>query len=160
MQGCLSFTPKCIFAHVVNLGTGNIKLTHLDSEEDARVLLNSATCTNLIQFSLKFSLVGRYFLKLRYILLLNRSSVSTEQQQQLLLLLHPFNGLFCRTTWESRYQKGQTNLDLSDGVLGCSGISWTICKQSAPRCRHTNTSSFNFYRPDALPDAQPTVSKH
>jgi len=25
---------------------------------------------------------------------------------------------------------------------------------------HTNTSSFNFYRPDALPDTQPTVSKH
>jgi len=25
---------------------------------------------------------------------------------------------------------------------------------------HTNTSLFNFYRPDALPDAQPTVSKH
>ena len=25
---------------------------------------------------------------------------------------------------------------------------------------HTNTSPLNFYRPDALPDAQPTVSKH
>jgi len=25
---------------------------------------------------------------------------------------------------------------------------------------HTNTSSLNFYRPDALPDAEPTVSKH
>ena len=25
---------------------------------------------------------------------------------------------------------------------------------------HTNTSSFNCYRPDALPDAQPTASKH
>ena len=25
---------------------------------------------------------------------------------------------------------------------------------------HINTWSFNFYRPDALPDAQPTVSKH
>ena len=49
-----------------------------------------------------------------------------------------------------------------DGVLGCSGISWTICKQSAPRSRHnrTNTPSLNFYGPDALPDAQPTVSKH
>jgi len=101
-------------------------------------------------------------------------------------------------------------------VLGCISISWTICKQYAPRCRqittptphqsiftgqmhfqkgkacldlneagdacfgmhqhqldhmqtvctslqtdnHTNTSSVNFYRPDALPDAQPTLSKH
>ena len=25
---------------------------------------------------------------------------------------------------------------------------------------HTDTSSLNFYRPDALLDAQPTVSKH
>jgi len=25
---------------------------------------------------------------------------------------------------------------------------------------HTNIPSFNFYRPDALPDAQPTASKH
>ena len=25
---------------------------------------------------------------------------------------------------------------------------------------HTNTSSLNLYRPDALPDAQPTASKH
>jgi len=55
----------------------------------------------------------------------------------LLLLLHPFNGLFSRTTWASQYQKQKTSLDLNeardDGVLGCSGISWTICKQSA-RC--------------------------
>ena len=40
-----------------------------------------------------------------------------QQQQQ------PFNGLFSRTTWVSRYQKGKTNLDWNgardDGVLGC-----------------------------------------
>ena len=50
----------------------------------------------------------------------------------LLLLLHLFNDLFSRTTWVSRYQKGKTCLDLNeardDGVWGCSGISWTICK--------------------------------
>jgi len=44
--------------------------------------------------------------------------------------LHLFNGLFSRTTWVSWYQKGKTSLDLNeardDGVLGCSGISWTI----------------------------------
>jgi len=32
----------------------------------------------------------------------------------LLLLLHPFNGLFSRTTWVSRYQKGKTSLDLNE----------------------------------------------
>jgi len=61
----------------------------------------------------------------------------------LLLLLHPFNGLFSRTIWVSRYQKGKVNLDLNeargDGVSGCSGISWTICKQSEPRSRQITT---------------------
>jgi len=28
--------------------------------------------------------------------------------------LHPFNGLFSRTTWVSRYQKGKTSLDLNE----------------------------------------------
>jgi len=57
--------------------------------------------------------------------------------------LHPFNGLFSRTTWLSRHQKGKTSLDLNkarnDGVLGCSGIRWTMCKQSAPRFRQITT---------------------
>ena len=57
--------------------------------------------------------------------------------------LHPSNGLFSSTTWLSWYQKGKTSLDLNeargDGVSGCSGISWTICKQSAPRSRQRTT---------------------
>jgi len=42
----------------------------------------------------------------------------------------------------------------------CFGM--TICKQSAPCSRQTTTLYLitQFYRPDALPDAQPTVSKH
>jgi len=43
-----------------------------------------------------------------------------------------------------------------------SGISWAICK-SAPCCRLTTTPApyhSVFYRPDALPAAQPTASKH
>ena len=43
-----------------------------------------------------------------------------------------------------------------------SGTRWAICK-SAPRTRETTTPAPHrsvFYRPDALPAAQPTVSKH
>ena len=43
-----------------------------------------------------------------------------------------------------------------------SGISWAMCK-SAPRSRQITTPAPHhsvFYRPDALPAAQPTVSKH
>jgi len=43
-----------------------------------------------------------------------------------------------------------------------NGISWAICK-SAPRSRQITTPAPHhsvFYRPDALPVAQPTVSKY
>ena len=43
-----------------------------------------------------------------------------------------------------------------------SGISWAICK-SAPRSRQITTPASHhsvFYRPDALPAAQPTASEH
>jgi len=54
------------------------------------------------------------------------------------------------------------SLDLNEardyGVFVCSGTSWTICKQSAPRSRQITT--LNIFRPDALSDAQPTVAKH
>ena len=82
-----------------------------------------------------------------------------------LLLLHPLNGLFSRTTSVSRYQKGKNSLDKRWWGFGMQWhhISWTICKQSAPRSRQITTPTPHhsvFYRPDALPDAQPTASKH
>ena len=85
----------------------------------------------------------------------------------LLLLLHPFNGLFSRTTWVNRYHKGKISLDLTesrdDGVLGWQWHQLdhmqTICT-SLQIDNHTKTSSLHFYRLDALPDVQPTVSKH
>ena len=62
----------------------------------------------------------------------------------------------------SQYQKGKTNLDLLERESVCgSEISWAICK-SAPRPRQiTMPASYHsvFYRPDALPATQPTVSK-
>jgi len=60
--------------------------------------------------------------------------------------LHPFNGLFSRTTWVSQYHKGKTSLYLNEArdyrVLGCTGISGTICKQyHAPHSRQITTQS-------------------
>jgi len=42
-----------------------------------------------------------------------------------------------------------------------SGISWATCK-SAPHPRQITTPTHHhcFYRPDALPAAKPTASKH
>ena len=66
----------------------------------------------------------------------------------IILILHPLSGLFSRSTWVSRYQKGKTSLDLNevrgDGVLRCSDISWTICTQSAPRSRQITTSTPHY----------------
>jgi len=69
-----------------------------------------------------------------------RVIAGSQSTKVLLLLLHPFNGLFFRTTWISRYQKGKSSLDLNEsgdnGFWGDgSGVSWTVCKQSAPGCR-------------------------
>jgi len=69
--------------------------------------------------------------------------------------------------WVSQYEKGKTSLGLSEARDdGVAGWQWhqldnmqTICT-SLRTDNHTNTLSLNYYSPDALPDAQPTVSKH
>jgi len=51
---------------------------------------------------------------------------------------------------------------LKQETVSGSGISWNICR-SAPRSRQITTPTPHhsvFYRPDALPVAQPTASKH
>ena len=51
---------------------------------------------------------------------------------------------------------------LKQETVSGSGISWAICK-SAPRSRQITTPAPHhsvFYRPDALPAAQPTASEH
>ena len=51
---------------------------------------------------------------------------------------------------------------LKKETVSGSGISWVTCK-SASRSRQTGTPAPHhsvFYRPDALPAAQPTASKH
>ena len=78
---------------------------------------------------------------------------------------YPFDSLFPKATWVSQHQKGETILDFKeawdDG--GGSGISWTTHKSYASRSRQITTPAPHHsicYRPDALSDAQPTVSKH
>ena len=75
---------------------------------------------------------------------------------------HPFNGPFSGTTQVGRYQKGKPIwILLKQETVSGSGISWAVCK-SAPRSRQITTPAPHhsvFYRPDALPAAQPTASK-
>jgi len=70
--------------------------------------------------------------------------------------------LFFKTTWVSRYQKGRTSLDFTEETVSGSGIGWAVCK-SAPRSGQITMPATHhsvFYRPDALPAAQRTASKH
>jgi len=41
------------------------------------------------------------------------SRITTMLSRHQRLVQQPFNGLFSRTTWVSRYQKGKTNLDFT-----------------------------------------------
>jgi len=79
----------------------------------------------------------------------------------------PRNGLFSRTTWVSWYQNGKTSLDLNEATDdGVWGRQWHQLDRMQKICtslqidNHINNSTLNCYRPDALPDAQPTVSNH
>ena len=74
-----------------------------------------------------------------------------------------FNGPLSGTTRVSRYQKGKTNLDFTEArdsewqwhQLGCVQVCTSLQTDN-----HASTPPLSFYRPDALPAAQPTVSKH
>jgi len=63
----------------------------------------------------------------------------------------------------TRKIKPKTNLDfLEQETVSNSGISWTICKSAPLPRQKTMPAPYHslFYRPDALPAAQPTASKH
>ena len=76
---------------------------------------------------------------------------------------NPFKGPFSGTTRVSQYQKGKPIwILLKQETVSGSGIRWAICKP-APRSSQITTPVPHhsvFYRPDALPAAQPTASKH
>jgi len=73
---------------------------------------------------------------------------------------HPFNGPLSGTSWVSRYQKGNINLDFTEArdsewqwhQLGHMQVCTSI---TMPAPNHSV-----LYRPDALPATQPTVSQH
>jgi len=70
---------------------------------------------------------------------------------------------FCGTTQVSQYKKGKTNLDLLEQeTVSGSGNSWAICKSALCPRQITMPAPHHsiFYRPVALPAAQPTASKH
>ena len=63
------------------------------------------------------------------------------------------------TTQVSLYQKGKTNVDFTHWVAVASAGPYAICTSRQTE-NHASTPPLVFYRLHALPDAQPTASKH
>ena len=80
-----------------------------------------------------------------------------------LMYIHLLNGPLSGTTQVSLYHKGKTNLDFT----GARDSEWQwhqlgrmqVCT-SLQTDNYASTPPLCFYRPDALPAAQPTASKH
>ena len=76
---------------------------------------------------------------------------------------HPFNGPLSGTTQVSRYQKGTTNQDFADArdsEWQWHQLDHMQVSTSLQTDNHSSTPPLSFYRPDALPAAQQTASKH
>jgi len=74
-----------------------------------------------------------------------------------------FNGPLSGNTRVSQYQKGKTNLDFTearDSEWQWHQLGHMQVPTSLQTDNHTSTPPLSFYRPDALPAAQPTASKH
>jgi len=74
-----------------------------------------------------------------------------------------FNGPFSATAQVSRYQKGKTNLDFTearDREWQWHQLGHVQVCTSLQTDNHASILRSVFYRLDALPDAQPTASKH
>jgi len=77
--------------------------------------------------------------------------------------IHPFNGPLWGATRVSRYQRGKTNLDFTEArdsewqwhQLGYMSVCTLLQTDNHASIHHSVC-----YRPDALPAAQPTASKH
>jgi len=67
--------------------------------------------------------------------------------------VHPFNGLLFRTTWILLEQQmaGWKWHQLDHTQITCTSLRTD---------NHASTLPLSFYKPDALPSAQPTVSNH
>ena len=92
------------------------------------------------------------------------SSLALIDTTQLLPLLHPFNGLFSRTTRVSRQQESKPFwISLQQEMMRWQ---WHQVDHMQFICtllhtyNHASTSPLSFYRPDAPPAAQPTASEH
>jgi len=78
---------------------------------------------------------------------------------------NPFNSLFSKITWIIWHYKGWAIVDFNeardDGVaVASAGPYFKSCAPCSRQITMPSPQHSIFYRPHALPDTQPTVSKH
>ena len=97
--------------------------------------------------------------KLTWVSSIYRTEPTTKKWEH----THPFNGPFPGIPrWAGTRKVKPIWILLKQETVSGSGISCPICK-SAPRSRQITTPApyhSVFYRPDVVPAAQPTASKH
>ena len=110
------------------------------------ILLKWGETVSLVNFAIKFPEISHHTLQML-------SHTHT----------HAFNGPFPGLPmWAGTRKVKPIWILLKQETVSSSGMSWAICK-SAPHSRQITTPTPHhsvFYRPDALPAAQPTASKH
>ena len=133
-------------------------LTHIRCTPNMLAIARRDELLRLSKESFKFSCWWRTVFREA-----NKCKNSEGQQMYKNTHTHLFNGSLSRTTWVSQQQKGKTIwILLKQETASGIGISWAICKFT-PHSRQITMSAPHcsvFYRLDALPDAQPTASKH
>ena len=80
--------------------------------------------------------------------------------RRLIAIVQPFNGLFSKTTWVSRYQKGKTNLDFTgarDSEWQWHQLSHMQVCTSLQADNHARTPSLSFLQA-GCPSCRPTNS--
>ena len=84
-------------------------------------------------------------------------------QNKLINHTHTLTAFLSRTTRVSRFQKGKNNLEFTearDSEWQWHQLGHIQVFTSLQTDNHASTPPLSFYRPDALPTAQPTASKH
>ena len=147
---CLHLKLKQVRLYIINrLNGSQAVLLHCQRQHRGHSLLRLLPCRLLKLRLLVCNIVSSFFA----VFGISRDTIHT----------HTFNGPFSGTTRVGRYQKGKPIwILLKQEIMSGSGISWAICK-SAPHSRQITMPAPRhsvFYRPDALPAAQPSVSKH
>ena len=132
-------TPSCVT--ITKLLPSGVNAKHLAAGNVQRTLVSD--CCELFDSVFSYSITPQLIIQITH--------------------THPFKGPLSGTTQVSQYQKGKTNLDFIEQ----RDTEWQwhqlghmqICT-SLQTDNHTSIPPLSFYRPDALPAAQPTASKH